>query len=310
MSRRLFFVINDKAGRSNEDAVREAIDQQLVENEFEHEMFIRRRKGQSRRDATRQALSDGYDTIVAVGGDGTVSRVVDEMVGSNATLGIIPTGTANLIARELQIPLDVNEAMSVLVADHHRCHIDGMEIDGRRYFSHVSLGVYSKIAKLESSTQKQWFGRGIYIWHLFREIRNQSRWTFHLDVDGRKRSVRASMVMAANIGATGLAGLEWGERIGCTDGAIDLCIVRARSLPEYGKLIWQSFWGTTDSSQKIEYDRATTHMTISTKSDMPVRADGKIIGDRHVKITVASQCVSVIVPDDSSDGDIMPSTNS
>lgn len=289
-------MVNDKAGHCHETAIREVIDKQFVKNDVQHDIFVRRRKGQSRREAARQALSAGFDTIVAVGGDGTVSRVADELVGSQATLGIIPTGTANLIARELRIPLDLDSAFAVLIADENRCEIDGMEIDGRRYFSHVSLGVYSRITKQESSAQKQRFGRAIYLWNLIRELRCERRWKFDLRIDGRRNTVRASMILAANIGATGLGDLNWGEQIRIDDGAIDLCFVRARTWSEYIDLIWKSLRRKTATSHQIGYDRARQKLAISSRADLPVRADGKLIGDRHVEMTIATRCVSVIVP--------------
>src|SRR5262249_20958068 len=73
----------------------------------------------------RAAAGRGYDVIVAAGGDGTVSKVANGVIGTPARLGIIPLGTANVLARELGIPIDPDAACRLLAGANDTAKIDG-----------------------------------------------------------------------------------------------------------------------------------------------------------------------------------------
>ena len=60
-------------------------------------------------------LKDGFDLVVAAGGDGTVSDVIYGLVGTPIPLGIIPAGTANLLAQELKVPLSLEDAIALII---------------------------------------------------------------------------------------------------------------------------------------------------------------------------------------------------
>jgi diacylglycerol kinase family enzyme len=91
------------------------------------------RKGDAFGEIVRARLGEGFDLVVAAGGDGTVSAVVDGLAGSAVPLGIIPTGTANLVARELNIPLVPREAVELIVRAPRSRTIDAMRIGTRVY---------------------------------------------------------------------------------------------------------------------------------------------------------------------------------
>lgn len=79
---------------------------------------------------TREALAQGVDCVIAVGGDGTVNEIARAMIRSNAVLGIIPKGSGNGLARELHIPMDVRRALDLIVK-RHISTIDCCQANGR-----------------------------------------------------------------------------------------------------------------------------------------------------------------------------------
>ena len=82
--------------------------------------------------AAKKALDDGADLLFVWGGDGTIQRVVDAVAGAGVTLALLPAGTANLLARNLGVPLDLIEILSALLPDH----LDG----GRGIAEHWTRG--------------------------------------------------------------------------------------------------------------------------------------------------------------------------
>jgi diacylglycerol kinase family enzyme len=106
----------------------------------------------------RQAVAGNKETIVAAGGDGTVSTVAAEVAGTGLTLGVLPLGTLNHFARDLRIPLHLEGAVRIVV-DHHAVAVDVAEVNGRVLVNNSGLGIYPHIGALREAEQ-HWLKRG------------------------------------------------------------------------------------------------------------------------------------------------------
>lgn len=110
--------------------------------------------------AKRCAESD-CDTVVAAGGDGTISAVAGALIGTNKTLGVLPVGTLNHFAKDLKIPID-HAAAARTIAEGNVAFIDAGEVNGKSFINNSSLGIYPKIvAKREAQQQRLARGK----WH-------------------------------------------------------------------------------------------------------------------------------------------------
>ncbi len=138
-------IVNTRSASHGEAAIAEALDRHLTPAGLTW-TWVLRTKGQSRRELTRKAIGGGHRLIVAAGGDGTVAKCADVVAEHpGVTLGVQPTGTGNLLACELELPLDLDAAAAVIAGGRTRA-IDAMDVDGRRKcFSHVAMGTYSRI---------------------------------------------------------------------------------------------------------------------------------------------------------------------
>jgi len=101
-------------------------------------------KGSDPSDAARGALGRGAKTLVVAGGDGTISAVASTLLDSEAVLGVLPMGTLNHFAKDLQIPLDIEDAARVL-ANGAVAKIDVGEVNGRAFINNSSIGVYPQM---------------------------------------------------------------------------------------------------------------------------------------------------------------------
>lgn len=92
-------------------------------------------------DAAAAAARDGFDAVVAAGGDGTVSAVAGALAGGEVPLGVLPSGTFNNFARDLGLPLDLEDAARVIAAGRVRA-VDVGEVNGRVFVNNSSVGLY------------------------------------------------------------------------------------------------------------------------------------------------------------------------
>ena len=108
--------------------------------------------------AARSALADGAKTIVAAGGDGTVSAIASALAGSAVAFGVLPLGTLNHFAKDLNIPLVLEDAAKTIAAGHSIA-VDVGEVNGRTFINNSSLGLYPHIVR-HRETQQRRLGRG------------------------------------------------------------------------------------------------------------------------------------------------------
>ena len=122
-------------------------------------------------DTVREALAKKPDLVILAGGDGTISGLVDLLVGKDVVLGVLPFGTANSFARSLGIPLDVAGAVEVLATGKPR-RIDLGMID-RDYFANcAAMGISPQIAETVPHNLKKVLGRVGYLgWAAWQFVR-------------------------------------------------------------------------------------------------------------------------------------------
>jgi YegS/Rv2252/BmrU family lipid kinase len=245
-----------------------------------------------------QALVEGYKIVVAAGGDGTASAIASQLVQREIPLGIIPVGTANLLARELNIPLELEAACQLVVQGGAIRKLDAMRMGNQILISHISMGAYSFIAERTSITAKRYFRQLAYIWNGLAELIGTRTWRFNLIVDGRKQKVKAAFIMIANVGAMGAYSLRWGVDVKPDDGEVDICIVRAQTLGHYISFMWHILRQRHKQFHHVSYMRAREYIKVSTKKNVPVRGDGEIIGRSRAEIQIIPSAIQVIVPAD------------
>jgi len=299
-TQRIFIVINPRAGSYAADAVRNALERYFPRHMPEGEPFCEiHETGHDERliEVVREACGRGFAMVVAAGGDGTVSGVADGLVGGDVPLGILPLGTANVLARELGIPVDLDKACSLLAGKHEVTRIDAIQVGEQSYFTQVGVGIDAIMIRDTPTEKKKRFGRLAYIWSALRCLFGFQPRRFRLTVDGTEIRPRASQVLIANSGILGQPPLRWGPDIRPDDGQLDLCIVRARTLLDYAVLAWHVLAGQHRRDRRVRYLPVRDAATIATRKDsLPVQGDGEIIGETPVTVRLNAQAVPVIVP--------------
>lgn len=242
------------------------------------------------------ARGAGFDTVAACGGDGTVSAVANALVGTSLRLGIVPAGTANVLAKELGIPLDFEDALAALFSSGKTRRMDAMRVGKKFYFSHLSIGVYSKIAEGTDPEAKRRLGRIVYVKQYLELFRRPKSWIFRLETDGMERRIKASTVMIASAGTMGALGMKWAPDVKADAGYVSVCVLKAHGFSEYLATFWHFLRGRHAESRFVSLYPARESVFVSNPAALPVRGDGEILGHEDLRIDIHPAAVMVIVP--------------
>ncbi|WP_129671170.1 diacylglycerol kinase family protein [Candidatus Chloroploca sp. Khr17] len=295
----IFVVLNPVAGTSDPEMVRVAFEQRLGGPERELEIYTTTgADGEDIPERVREAVVGGTDLVVAAGGDGTVATVAGALAGSKVPLGIVPIGTANVLAHVLALPLELEPALDLLAADLRIAALDGMRLGDHLGLLHISVGLTSLMQRDTSRKAKRRFGRLAYFYVATRWALGMQPQRFVLVIDGVRHRVSASQVLVANGGEMGQAPFSWGTDIVPDDGVIDVCLITARTLRDYLKVGWATMTGRQRASQQMRYFKARQSVAINIKSKrsrMPVQLDGDLVGTTPIQITVEPRTVRCVV---------------
>lgn len=288
-----FIVLNPASGKNAREPIREAIGRYFTSTKIDYEIHETIKEDKPG-DIVRARLSDGFDLVVAVGGDGTVSAVIDGLVGSSVPLGIIPVGTGNLIARELNIPLEIEDAVTLIAGAHKFRKIDAMRIAKRVYVLNASLGVSASVAGGTTRKNKSRFGRIAYLWTAILKIFTLKSRYLIIAVDGKALKYRAVEVAIFNCGILANVLYPKGPDIRVDDGHLDVWIVSSKTLLDYPRYLFEYI---TRRPAKHLSHFINSEKSVSIRSSIPlqVQADGYIIGTTPVEVEVLSGVLTVLV---------------
>lgn len=296
--RKAFVLGRHRKGRPIGDTVRDVV-RELRAAGWKVESDIVERKGQLRR-GTSRAVKEGFDTIVAVGGDGAVGQVATRLVGTGVTLGIIPTGTGNLLAGNLRIPHDQAGATRTLLGGRVR-HIDAgrLKVNGHRRAFTVACGVGFDADVMDATqrSQKLRWGKLAYLANAVARASNLRNVPHTLRLDGETTQMEAAQVFVANFGKM-LPLIAPRPPVRPDDGLLDVIVVTASGPLPALFASWEAIRadGFGESDGGHIFRARARKIRIETDPDRLVELDGSVVGRTPVVVSVVPRALSVIVP--------------
>lgn len=146
----------------------------------------------------RRGVAEGFGTIVAAGGDGTISGVCAGLSGTDVKLGVIPLGTFNFFARSLGIPDDPCAAWDIISAGLCR-QVSIGEINGKRFINNASIGAYATVLQMREEVYARW-GRSrlTAYWSVIKAMSTRYRsLRMRITIDGAVQEIRSPMAFVA-----------------------------------------------------------------------------------------------------------------
>lgn len=251
----------------------------------------------------RRALAEGADVIFVWGGDGTVQRCVDALAGTDAVLAILPAGTANLLATNLDIPIDLTEAVRVGLHGVRRL-LDTGSINGEHFAVMAGTGFDAFVIKEAGSKLKDRIGRLAYFYSGTKNL-SARRVKAKVDVDGKRFfKGKVSCVLIGNVG-TGLGGVKVFSQAQPDDGLLELAVVTAKNPVDWARTLGRVVQGEAEKSPFVEMTRGK-EFRIRFNRRFPYEVDGSerpSVKKLKVKVHPSSItiCVPAIVAEESSD---------
>ena len=172
----------------------------------------------------RRAVKEGVRLVAAGGGDGTMNAVASVIAGTDVHFGVLPLGTLNHFAKDLGIPLALEEAVRNLAQGKPK-RVDVGEVNGRIFLNNSSLGLYPDIVR-DRELQQHRLGRGKWpaaLWATLSALRRYPFLAMHLQVNGTRLARRTPFVFIGNNRYT-MEGLAIGERERIDDGLLSLYV--------------------------------------------------------------------------------------
>jgi len=145
----------------------------------------------------RERMARGMRLFIAGGGDGTIHNVVQALVSTDATLGVIPLGTYNHFARDLGIPLDWREALQVVVDGETR-QVDAARINDRFYVNNVSLGLYPELVARREERGRDYPRWKAWIYAAYHTLRKYPHVTLAIETEYHHEVIRTHVFMVSN----------------------------------------------------------------------------------------------------------------
>lgn len=295
---RVFVILNPVAGRNGPTPLRKAL-KRYFGDKVDWQIEIYETTGaENVAELVSEKITKGAEAVFAAGGDGTVSAAVDALVHSNIPLGIIPTGTTNVLAQELGIPLNIEKACRLLAENPKLRAIDALLYDDRFYVLSLGTGLDALVMEETSREHKQRFGPLAYVWSFIKVVVGIQPHSFTIVADGKSRKVRAADVLLANA-STLTRPFRWGPHIQPDDGRIDICIMRARNVVDIiSVMIDIIIPGRRRRDRGMQYWSAHHTILITSEEPMRIQGDGELLDYTPLEAVVVPGSVQVFVPDE------------
>jgi diacylglycerol kinase (ATP) len=288
-SGKILFVVNPIAGGKEKKDWQTAIHEFFADSPYQVEFFIQ--TGGNDKPAIQQ-LIDSFcpDKVVAMGGDGTVKMVAEIVKETTMSLGIIPAGSANGLAKELGIPADVIEALKIIVEGEEQT-LDAIRINEEHLSFHLSdIGLNALLVKYfeDSDSRGMWgYGRS-----LFKMLLNKKKMRVTIKTDTETIKRKAYMVALANAEKYG-TGAVINPNGDVMDGVFEIVVVRKINVVHIFKSVMAH---KTFDPQKIEvFQTKNVELTFQQKAHFQI--DGEYMGKiATLKARILPKIVRVMLP--------------
>ncbi len=283
-------IVNPVAGQGKSLKVLPRVRKQLGAH-FELEFFHTHKQGDGIMLGQR-ALEKNCNLIVVLGGDGTISEVVNALAKENVPLGFIPSGTVNVLARELKIPDSVGQACKIIIEGRTK-QIDLGQANREFFVLMAGIGFDAQVVQDVNQDVKKMLKDMAYVITGIKTLLTYRPTRISIQADdgevkqGYFAVVGNAQCYARGFSITTTASIE--------DGFLDVCIFKQKGIESFARYIGGVLLKKHVNFADVEYLRGKT-IKVRAEHSTLVQADGELIGKLPMTFSVVPKGLSVFCP--------------
>ena len=240
----------------------------------------------------RNAAQEGFEKIVAAGGDGTINEVVNGLAGSNAALGLLPIGTMNVFATELGLPAhDLQLCWNIIQGENTRL-VDLPSANGKYFVQLAGVGLDAQVVKETSLTLKRNFGPLSY---LISAAQIAARQPPRLFLESENSSIKEGSFVLVGNGRLYGGPFPFFKQAIIDDGLFDVIVFKQLGYLEIIKYLQDVVFSSEIRVPEIEYFQ-TRRLRVTSDSEVPVELDGELVGSCPVEFQLRERTLRVLAP--------------
>jgi YegS/Rv2252/BmrU family lipid kinase len=240
----------------------------------------------------RAAVKEGFDTVVAAGGDGTVNEVVNGIAGTDAALGLLPLGTMNVFATELGLPVNDLEACWQIVQANGTRRVDLPSANGKHFVQLAGVGFDAQVVQETSRAFKRSFGPLSYI---VNAAQIAARPPPQLRIESENAVTEEGSFVLIGNGRLYGGPFPFFKQAVIDDGLFDVLVFKRLNYLEIVRYMQDVIFSSQITSPEVEYFQ-TTSLRVTSETPVPVEIDGELIGNCPVDFRMNHYGLRVLAP--------------
>jgi diacylglycerol kinase (ATP) len=240
----------------------------------------------------RNAVAEGYQRIVAAGGDGTINEIVNGIAGHNVALGLLPLGTMNVFAAELGLPANDLAGCWKIIERNHTHRVDLPRANRKHFVQLAGVGLDAQAVKETSRAFKRSFGPLSY---LISAVQIASRTPPVLRIESDDATTdEGSFVLVGNGRLYG-GRFPFFKQAVMDDGLLDVIVFKRLGYVDIIRYLQDVVFTPQISSPEVDYFQ-TKHVRVTSDESVPVEIDGELVGNCPVEFKIRAGGLRVLTP--------------
>jgi diacylglycerol kinase (ATP) len=289
--KRMAFIVNPKAGTNLQKNIGNAVDKYLNHKRFVYGIWSSEYPGHGY-ELAKKAVEEGYDIVVAVGGDGSVNEIAPALIGTNVSLGIIPAGSGNGLAMHLGYGRELAKAVKKLNTAENQL-IDVGVLNGRPFFNVAGIGFDGLVSNLMKASN--WRGFVPYFLKSMEAGLTYTPLTCRIELDDRVLTEKCFVIAIANGPMYGY-NMQIAPDAQLDDGFFEVVILKDAPVWQYLAAVPATFNGKIYDAAFVEHF-TTRRVVISAEQPLHVHVDGEgMVLEEILRFEINPKAINILVP--------------
>jgi diacylglycerol kinase (ATP) len=287
MFKKIYFIINP--GTGGETPILTYLNNSLKDSPIEWDVSVTNKIGDAKKIAID--LKDKVDCVIACGGDGTVTEVAQALFQTDTPMGVIPTGTANVLSKELNISQDIVQAIEILKNPVIK-KVDMGLLQNMPFLIRVNFGAWADMIKNTDRSLKDSLGQLAYGVSAINQITTSQQSHYDMIIDDEKVSIDGASLFVNNAGNVGIPGLSLLPDINIDDGLLDIVLLTNTDLLTLVQLASTTLLGTNSPPTLKRWKAKEFRLSISPMQS--IICDDIEVECSDIFIKIVPQAINVV----------------